>query len=60
MTRPEDLVTAPGMSDYAVNTTTAGIGGLEAVTVDDVRAAARKWLDKKRAVTGFLECGEAA
>ncbi|MFO1114979.1 MAG: pitrilysin family protein [Beijerinckiaceae bacterium] len=33
---------------------------IEAVTVDDVRAAARKWLDKKRAVTGFLECGEAA
>ena len=28
---------------------------------DDVRAAARKWLfDKKRAVTGFLECGRSS
>lgn len=33
---------------------------IEAVTQDDVIAAARRWLDKKRAVTGYLERGEAA
>jgi zinc protease len=27
---------------------------IEAVTADDVQKAARKWLDKRRAVTGFL------
>jgi zinc protease len=27
---------------------------VEAVTADDVRSAARRWLDKRRAVTGFL------
>jgi zinc protease len=33
---------------------------MEAVTADDVRAAARKWLDKRRAVTGFLLPADAA
>jgi zinc protease len=27
---------------------------IEAVTADDVIAAGRKWLDRRRAVTGFL------
>ena len=27
---------------------------MEKVTDDDIAAAARKWLDKRRAVTGFL------
>jgi zinc protease len=33
---------------------------IEAVTIDDVVAAARKWLDKRRSVTGFLQRGEEA
>ncbi len=33
---------------------------IEAVAKDAVAAAAQKWLDKKRAVTGFLQRGEAA
>ncbi len=33
---------------------------MEAVTGDDVRAVARKWLDKRRAVTGFLLPADAA
>ena len=40
--RPEDFVTAPGMSTFAVQTTTEGIGGLEGVTVEEVRRA--RWL----------------
>ena len=31
---------------------------IEAVTIDDVVAVARKWLDKRRSVTGFLQRGE--
>jgi zinc protease len=33
---------------------------MEAVTPADVTAAARKWLDKRRAVTGFLLPADAA
>lgn len=33
---------------------------MEAVTAEDVSAAARKWLDKRRAVTGFLLPADAA
>jgi zinc protease len=33
---------------------------MEAVTAEDVTAAARKWLDKRRAVTGFLLPADAA
>ena len=33
---------------------------IEAVTTDDVVAVARKWLDKRRAVTGFLQRGDEA
>lgn len=54
MTRPEDLVAAPGMSDYAVNTTMAGIGALEAVTVDDVREARRLAAEHLSTVTRQL------
>jgi zinc protease len=45
-------------SALATGETIAEVGGwverVEAVTIDDVVAAARKWLDKRRSVTGYL------